>query len=138
MIKSLKIVCIFFLSFIIMISTTSCDIPYSSYQARNIVRSTTSEGYKIRFDSLKGVVSQKMLRAKYDSTILYYASLEEGEINVYLYTPTDRTKTLMLNIKAGEVIQGRFGFVEKNDSATIIIETVSKSKGKFTFKYEEK
>lgn len=135
MIKSLKTVCIFFLSFIIMISTTNCNIPYSSYQARNIVRSTNSEGYKIRFDSLKGVVSQKMLRAKYDSTILYYASLEEGEINVYLYTPTDRTKTLMFNIKAGETKEGTFGYVGRKECATIIIETVEKSKGKFTFQY---
>lgn len=133
--KVFKLSLIFLLSFIIMISTTSCDIPYSSYVATKLVRSTTSEGYTIRFGSLKGVISQKMLKAQNDTSVTYSGMLEEGEINVYLYTPTDRTKTLMFNIKAGETKEGTFGYVGRKECATIIIETVEKSKGKFTFQY---
>lgn len=127
-----KIICL--LTVIIMLLLSSC----SSYKAIMLFQNVTKNGYDISFNSLEGRIEKKMYKANSDTDISFCANLYEGEINVYYKTPLNDERVFMFNIKAGEEVKGSTGYVTSGHKATIIIETVSEAKGKFSFYYTNK
>ena len=129
MIKKYKIFNILILLLLVLIS--GC----STYSAVGLVELQTNNGYEISFLSLEGTLNKKLYKTDKDTAINYNCKLEIGEVNIYYKTSLENNKTLICNIKAGEELSGFSGYVNQGDRATIIIETVKKSKGSFNFSY---
>lgn len=131
MTNKIKFALVVILLFICSITLSSC----SSYKALGLYRSVTKDGYEIRFDLLEGRIENKLLKTNVDTVLLYNCKLESGEVNIYFKTPLETEPVLMCNLKAGDEISNTFGYVTAGHRATIIIETVSKAKGEFSFSY---
>lgn len=117
--------------FLMIVSLTSC----SSYTALGLYTSITSNGYTVKFNMLDGRLEKKMLQTKVDTSLLYNCKLESGEVNIYFKTPLEKEPILMCNLKSGDEVSNVFGYITAGHRATIIIETVSKAKGEFSFSY---
>lgn len=120
------------LAFMLLFSLVSCEV--SSYKALMLVKTVKDDYCEASFGYLDGKL---VLKPRYTSNsegdIHYVATLEEGEVNVY-YVFCD-VKQLLFNIKAGESIDARGGYIEKGRQ-TIIIETVTPAKGKITVTFD--
>lgn len=82
-----------------------------------------------KFGRLDGtlVLKLKMSGKGLENSIGCKASIEEGEINVYY--DAFGVKELLFNLKAGESIDERRGYIESGKTVYIIIETVTPAKG---------
>lgn len=110
----------------LLLSATSCDIRYiSSYKALGLVRNEMGEHGSVRFGRLDGtlVLKLRMSGTGLENSIGCKASLDEGEINVYY--DSLGVKELLFNLKAGESIDERRGYIESGRTVYIIIETVT-------------
>ena len=114
----------------VLFSSTSCNFRYiSSYKALGLVRSEMGERGIAKFGRLDGtlVLKLKMSGKGLENSIGCKASIEEGEINVYY--DAFGVKELLFNLKAGESIDERRGYIESGKTVYIIIETVTPAKG---------
>ena len=114
----------------VLFSSTSCDFRYvSSYKALGLVRSEMGERGIAKFGRLDGtlVLKLKMSGKGLENSIGCKAAIEEGEINVYY--DVFGVKELLFNLKAGESIDERRGYIESGKTVYIIIETVTPAKG---------
>ena len=114
----------------LLFSATSCDMRYiSSYKALGLIRSEMGDHGSVRFGSLDGtlVLKLRMSGTGLENSIGCKASIEEGEINVYY--DIFGVKELLFNLKAGESIDERRGYIESGHRVYIIIETVTPAKG---------
>ena len=117
------------LCFVCLLSCASCSLKYyNSYKALMFVRSEMRDHATVSFSSFEGtyVIKLKMSGKDQEGDIHCKASLEEGELNVYY--DAFGTKELLFNLKAGESIDERLGYIESGKRVYIIIETVSPAK----------
>ena len=128
----MKRVLICALAFVLLLSLVACEV--SSYKALMLIKSVKDDYCEVSFDYLDGkLVLKPHYTRSGEGDIHYSATLEEGEINVY-YVFLD-VKQLLFNIKAGESIDSRGGYIEKGRQ-TIIIETVTPANGKITISFD--
>lgn len=114
----------------VLLSSTSCDFRYvSSYKALGLVRSEMGDRGSVKFGRLDGtvVLKLKMSGTGLENSIGCKATLDEGEINVYY--DIFGVKEFLFNLKAGESIDERRGYIESGHRVYIIIETVTPAKG---------
>ena len=114
----------------VLFSSTSCDFRYvSSYKALGLVRSEMGDRGSVKFGRLDGavVLKLKMSGTGLENSIGCKATLDEGEINVYY--DIFGVKEFLFNLKAGESIDERRGYIESGHRVYIIIETVTPAKG---------
>ena len=114
----------------VLFSSTSCDFRYvSSYKALGLVRSEMGDRGSVKFGRLDGtvVLKLKMSGTGLENSIGCKATLDEGEINVYY--DIFGVKEFLFNLKAGESIDERRGYIESGNRVYIIIETVTPAKG---------
>ena len=114
----------------VLFSSTSCDFRYvSSYKALGLVRSEMGDRGSVKFGRLDGtvVLKLKMSGTGLENSIGCKATLDEGEINVYY--DIFGVKEFLFNLKAGESIDERRGYIESGRRVYIIIETVTPAKG---------
>lgn len=121
----------FFILLMLIFTLVSC----SSYSAIGLVQSVTSKGYNISFISLNGKISKRMMKTKVDTGINYDCYLEEGEINIYYKSQLSNGLILICHMTAGDDLSGTTGYITSGHNATIIIETIEKAKGNFSFSY---
>lgn len=116
------------LCFIFLLSATSCTPYVSSYKALMFVRTENGDHGSISFSGFEGryVMKLKMNGKGLEGDIYCKASLSEGEVNVYY--DWLGTKELLFNLKAGESIDERLGYIESGHTVYIIVETVTPAK----------
>lgn len=123
----------------LLLSVTACSDYYvSGYKAVMFVRTENGDHGSIRFSSFEGtyVMKLRMSGKGQEGDIHCVASLEEGEINVYY--DWMGTKELLFNLKAGESIDERLGYIESGHTVSIIIETVTPAKeGKISIDFRK-
>ena len=122
----------------LLLSITACSGYVSSYKALMFVREERGDHASISFSGFEGtyVMKLKMSGKGQEGSILCNASLEEGEINVYY--DWLGTKELLFNLKAGESINERRGYIESGHTVHIIIETVTPAKeGKISIDFRK-
>ena len=112
---------------ILVFSIAACDY-ISSYKALMFVRSEMGDHATISFSKLEGtyVMKLRMKGEGQEGSIHCKASLEEGEINVYY--DSLGVKEFLFNLKAGESIDERRGYIESGRTVYIIVETVTPAK----------
>ena len=116
-----------------LVSLVSCDV--SSYKAIMLVRITKDDFCEVSFSYLDGELVMKPRYTVADEGQIHYtALLDEGEINVY-YECASGVKELLFNIKAGEDLDSRGGYIERGRQK-IYIETLTTAKGKITLEFE--
>ena len=117
------------LCFVCLLSCASCSLKYyNSYKALMFVRMERGDHGSVSFSRLEGTYVMK-LRLKgegQEGSIQCKASLGEGEINGYY--DWLGTKELLFNLKAGESIDERLGYIESGHTVYIIVETVTPAK----------
>ena len=125
----MKKILLCFLCLTLLLSVTACSTYVSSYKALMLVRSEMGDHGSISFSRLEGTYVMKLkLRGEgQEGSIHCKASLEEGEINVYY--DSLGVKEFLFNLKAGESIDERRGYIESGRTVYIIIETVNTAKG---------
>jgi len=129
----MKRIMICVIAILLLISLVSCEA--SSYMAVGLVRITRDDYCETSFHKLDGkLIFHPRYTKKSEGQIHYTASLEEGEVNVY-YELSGGVKELLFNIKAGETLDLRGGYIEKGRQ-TIIIETVTPARGKIIIEFE--
>lgn len=123
----MKKILLCFLCVILVFSVSACDY-VSSYKALMFVRMERGDHGSISFSSLSGtyVMKLRMSGEGQEGSIHCKASLDEGEINVYY--DSLGVKEFLFNLKAGESIDERRGYIESG-VVYIIIETVTPAKG---------
>lgn len=114
----------------LLISLCSCDKYTNSFHAIGLVRSNTSHSCETSFLSLKGQLAFKIRKteAGAEGDISYSIAVDEGEI--HLYYDIYGVKEQLAEVKAGESIDSRGGYVEGGKTVYIIIEATEKSRGK--------
>lgn len=112
----------------LLLSVTACSGYVSSYKALMFVRTENGDHASISFSGFEGtyVMKLKMKGEGQEGNIHCKASLDEGEINVYY--DWLGTKELLFNLKAGESIDERLGYIESGHTVYIIVETVTPAK----------
>lgn len=113
----------------LLVSATSCNLRYfNSYKALMFVRSEMGDHATISFSKLEGtyVMKLRMKGEGQEGSIQCTASLGEGEINVYY--DSLGVKEFLFNLKAGESIDERRGYIESGRTVYIIVETVTPAK----------
>ena len=118
---------LFVLCIALLFSATACDY-VSSYKALMFVRTENGDHGSISFSGFEGryVMKLKMNGKGLEGDIYCKASLSEGEVNVYY--DWLGTKELLFNLKAGESIDERLGYIESGHTVYIIVETVTPAK----------
>ncbi len=122
----------------LLLFATACSGYVSSYKALMFVRTERGDHASISFSSFEGtyVMKLKMKGQGQEGSIHCKASLEEGEINVYY--DSLGVKELLFNLKAGESIDERRGYIESGRTVYIIIETVTPAKeGKISIDFRK-
>ena len=111
----------------LLLSATACDY-VSSYKALMFVRQERGDHATISFSKLEGtyVMKLRMKGEGQEGSIQCTASLEEGEINVYY--DSLGVKEFLFNLKGGESIDERLGYIESGRTVYIIVETVTPAK----------
>ena len=124
----MKKILLCFLCLTLLLSVTACSGYVSSYKALMFVRSEMGDHASISFSGFEGtyVMKLKMKGEGQEGDIHCKASLTEGEINVYY--DWLGTKELLFNLKAGESIDERRGYIESGKTVYIIVETVTPAK----------
>lgn len=128
---------LFVLCTALLFSTTACDY-VSSYKALMFVRTENGDHGSISFSSFQGryVMKLKMNGKGQEGSIQCKASLGEGEINVYYGWLG--TKELLFNLKGGESIDERLGYIESGHTVYIIVETITSAKdGKISIDFRK-
>ena len=117
------------LCFVFLLSATSCAPYVSSFKALGLVRNEWGDHGSAKFQRLDGtlVLKLRMSGKGEEGAIQCTASLDEGKINVYY--DSLGVKEFLFNLKAGESINERRGYVESGHNVYIIIETVEPAKG---------
>ena len=112
----------------LLLSVTACSGYVSGYKAFMFVREEHGDHASISFSGFEGtyVMKLKMKGEGQEGDIHCKASLTEGEINVY--NDWLGTKELLFNLKAGESIDERLGYIESGHTVHIIVETVTPAK----------
>ena len=124
----MKKILLFVLCIAVLLSVTACSGYVSSYKALMFVRQERGDHASISFSGFEGtyVMKLKMRGEGQEGDIHCKASLTEGEINVYY--DWLGTKELLFNLKAGESIDERLGYIESGHTVYIIVETVTPAK----------
>ena len=112
----------------LLLSVAACSGYVSGYKAFMFVREERGDHASISFSGFEGtyVMKLKMKGEGQEGDIHCKASLTEGEINVYY--DWIGTKELLFNLKAGESIDERLGYIESGHTVHIIVETVTPAK----------
>ena len=123
----MKKLLLFVLCIALLLSATSCDY-VSSYKALMFVRQEHGDHATISFSKLEGtyVMKLRMKDEGQEGSIQCKASLGEGEINVYY--DSLGVKEFLFNLKAGESIDERRGYIESGRTVYVIVETVTPAK----------
>ena len=122
----------------LLLSVTACSGYVSGYKAFMFVREERGDHASISFSGFEGtyVMKLKMKGEGQEGSIHCKASLTEGEINVYY--DWLGTKELLFNLKAGESIDERLGYIESGHTVYIIVETVTSAKdGKISIDFRK-
>ena len=124
-----KLICIIALCSLLF-SLCSCDGHFSSYKAIGLVRSNTAHSCNTSFLSLDGrlVFKLKKTDSSDEGQISYSVSVDSGEL--HLYYDIYGTEEELVNVKAGESVSGKGGYIEGKKTVYIIIEAVSGTRGK--------
>ena len=124
----MKKILLFVLCISVLLSVTACSGYVSSYKALMFVRQERGDHASISFSGFEGtyVMKLKLKGEGQEGSIHCKASLTEGEINVYY--DWLGTKELLFNLKAGESIDERLGYIESGRTVYIIVETVTPAK----------
>ena len=124
----MKKILLFVLCISVLLSVTACSGYVSSYKALMFVRQERGDHASISFSGFEGtyVMKLKLKGEGQEGSIHCKASLTEGEINVYY--DWLGTKELLFNLKAGESIDERLGYIESGHTVHIIVETVTPAK----------
>ena len=106
----------------ILFSLCSCGKYTSSYRAIGLVRTQSSHSCKTSFHSLTGrlVFKLKGSNAGKEGDISYSIRVDRGEL--YLYYDIYGTKEKLAEVKAGESVTSRGGYIESGKDVYIIIE----------------
>jgi thioredoxin-related protein len=125
--KEMKRILLLVLCIALLFSVTSCNY-VSSYKALMFVRYEMVDHATISFSRLEGtyVMKLRMKGEGQEGSIHCKASLKEGEINVYY--DSLGVKEFLFNLKAGESIDERRGYIESGRTVYIIVETVTPAK----------
>ena len=116
----------------------SCGGYVKKYSATILITSCQGDEASMEFDTFKGTYNFK-LKGKNDSdhTLDCEASLDEGEVNVYV--GVNGEKELIFTIKGGESYDNTIALDDKYDDAKtiyVIVESENKSSnGDFEFEY---
>lgn len=115
-----------FFAFVLLLSLLAslcaCGKYVSSYSAIGLVRSNTSHSCKASFHKLDGELAFKIKKTDTDGEgdISYTVSADKGEIR--LYYDIYGTKEKLAEVKAGESVTSRGGYIESGKEVYIIIE----------------
>lgn len=115
-----------FFAFVLLLSLLAslcaCGKYVSSYSAIGLVRSNTSHSCRASFHKLDGELTFKIKRTDTDGEgdISYTVSADKGEIR--LYYDIYGTKEKLAQVKAGESVTSRGGYIESGKEVYIIIE----------------
>lgn len=116
-----------------LVAFTSCAGFSSKYSATMLVRSNQNDSCFASWSTLDGtlVLNTTKKAGSQEGDIHFTASLEEGELTVYYYVRSDRDKqrNFLFQLKGGETIDSRGGYIEANRDIQIIIETNGKTTG---------
>lgn len=112
----------FILLLSLLASLCACGKYVSSYSAIGLVRSNTSHSCKASFHKLDGELAFKIKKTDTDGEgdISYTVSADKGEIR--LYYDIYGTKEKLAEVKAGESVTSRGGYIESGKDVYIIIE----------------
>ena len=112
----------FILLLSLLASLCACGKYVSSYSAIGLVRSNTSHSCKASFHKLDGELAFKIKKTDTDGEgdISYTVSADKGEIR--LYYDIYGTKEKLAQVKAGESVTSRGGYIESGKDVYIIIE----------------
>lgn len=124
---------------LLIISLSCCGNGYvNKYTAKMMQTSCWDDEASMEFSDFEGIYHFK-LKGKNDSdhTLEYEASLDEGEVNVYV--GVNGEKELIFTIKGGESYDNTIALDDKYDDVKtiyVIVESENKSSnGDFEFKY---
>ncbi len=124
---------------LLIISLFGCENGYiNKYTANMMQTSCWDDEASMEFSDFKGIYHFK-LKGKNDSdhTLQYEASLDEGEVNVYV--GVNGEKELIFTIKSGESYDNTIALDDKYDDVKmiyVIVESKNKSSnGDFEFEY---
>lgn len=119
------------LIFVAALLLSACSRHISSYKAKGLKAESSNDHCSVQFQSLEGrYVLQTQKTGSSEGTISYSIRLEEGEINIY-YDALGM-KEFLCTAKAGQLLTGNRGYVERGKRIYIIIETVTPAKGSVT------
>ena len=112
----------FILLLSLLASLCACGKYVSSYSAIGLVRSNTSHSCRASFHKLDGELTFKIKKTDTDGEgdISYTVSADKGEIR--LYYDIYGTKEKLAQVKAGESVTSRGGYIESGKEVYIIIE----------------
>jgi hypothetical protein len=112
----------FILLLSLLASLCACGKYISSYSAIGLLRSNTSHSCKASFHKLDGELTFKIKKTDTDGEgdISYTVSADKGEIR--LYYDIYGTKEKLAEVKAGESVTSRGGYIESGKDVYIIIE----------------
>lgn len=118
------------MSFIMVVTLSSCSRYVSSYKALGLVKTQSLHNIDVSFLLLKGelVFKIKKTDSNLEGDIKYSLQVDEGEIRIY-YDMYDFKEELVF-AKAGESIDSRGGYIEGGKMIYIIIEAKEESRGK--------
>ena len=116
----------------------SCGGYIKSYSATILITSFQGDEASMKFDTFNGTYNFKLKReGTAEHTLDFKASLEEGEMNVYI--GVDGKKELLRTVKDGESCDEIITLDKKYDNEKriyIILETAEKCEnGNFEFEY---
>lgn len=109
----------------LLASLCACGKYVSSYSAIGLVRSNTSHSCRVSFHKLDGELAFKIKKTDTDGEgdISYTVSADKGEIR--LYYDIYGTKEKLAQVKAGESVTSRGGYIESCKDVYIIIEATN-------------
>ena len=124
----MKRILLFLLCVTVLFSFVACSGYVSSYKALMFIRQERGDNATISFSRLEGTYVMKLkLRGEgQEGSLQCTASLGEGEINVYY--DSLGVKEFLFNLKAGESIDERRGYIESGRTVYVIVETVTPAK----------
>ena len=123
---------------LVLVMICSCGGYVNNYSAMILITSCQGDEASMEFDTFKGTYNFKLRRdGLAEHTIDCEASLEDGEMNVYIGIAGE--KELLFTITGGESLDTKISLDSKYDNEKkvyIILESVGKcSDGDFEFEY---
>ena len=133
--RTFKIFLLLLVLLTLSLTLSSCKYT-SSYKAIGLLRTSKPNYCYAKFHTLDGKLIFRIKNTNVsEGNITYSAKLEKGEINVYYDSLNNQE--LLFNIKEGETLNSKGGYIESGKYIYIIIETVVPSRGNIEIKFEK-